>query len=246
MQLYYIRHAQSENNALWAHTGSSDGRSCDPPLTPIGQEQAYRLADFLCRGSQAQRSGAGRVLPGTDPKNLAGFEITHLYCSLMLRSVETGAILAEALGLPLVGWIDLHESGGIYLEDEATGELVGLPGRSRSYFEAHYPDLVLPQAVGQEGWWNRPFEAREERLPRAQRAYRELLERHGGTDDRVAWVSHGGFYNHFLAAVLDLPGQRNYAFDMNNGAITRLDFGDEMIRLRYMNRTDYLPGELIT
>jgi broad specificity phosphatase PhoE len=32
MQLYYIRHAQSENNDLWDRTGSDQGRSEDPKL----------------------------------------------------------------------------------------------------------------------------------------------------------------------------------------------------------------------
>jgi hypothetical protein len=49
-----------------------------------------------------------------------GFHITHVYCSLMERAVATGHRVAEALDLPLLGWIDIHETGGMFLYDEET------------------------------------------------------------------------------------------------------------------------------
>ena len=33
MRFYFIRHAQSENNRLWAETGTAEGRRIDPTLT---------------------------------------------------------------------------------------------------------------------------------------------------------------------------------------------------------------------
>ena len=80
----------------------------------------------------------------------------------------------------------------------------------------------------------------------------QLLERHGHTDDRVAVISHGGFYNSLLAALLALPEPENVWFALNNAAITRIDFHDasdefaEHIALAYMNRVDFLPPELVT
>ena len=240
MQLYFIRHGQSENNALWLNTGSAKGRSEDPGLTEVGRRQAELLAQFLRRADPATE------VNGSDFQNVAGFGLTHLYTSLMVRAVATGTIIARALNLPLVAWEDLHEYGGIYLHDEQTDERIGLPGRNRAYFEAHYPDLVLPDSLGEAGWWNRPFEEPELRLPRARRFLHDLMERHGHTDDRVAVVSHGGFYNYLLAAILNLPGREGYRFVMNNAAISRIDFNDEEIRLIYLNRVDFLPRELIT
>jgi hypothetical protein len=35
-------------------------------------------------------------------------------------------------------------------------------------------------------------------------------------------------------------------FGINNVAMTRIDFYDGETAIRYMNRTDYLPKELIT
>jgi 2,3-bisphosphoglycerate-dependent phosphoglycerate mutase len=248
MQLYFIRHGQSENNALWLNTGSHKWRNEDPGLTEVGQRQVEFLAQFLSQADPTLRQAQDTAVTGDDRdiQNVAGFGITHLYSSLMLRAVATGTITARALDLPLVAWEDVHEWGGIYLHDEQTDERIGLPGRNRAYFEAHFPDLVLPDSLGEAGWWNRPFEEPEQRLPRARRFLLDLMERHGHTDDRVAVVSHGGFYNYLLVTILNLPGREGYWFVMNNAAISRIDFNDEEIRLMYLNRVDFLPRELIT
>jgi 2,3-bisphosphoglycerate-dependent phosphoglycerate mutase len=240
MQFYFIRHGQSENNALWKRTASRKGRSEDPELTEVGRQQSEFLAQFL------RRTDSIAAVNGRDTQNVAGFGITHLYSSLMVRAVATGTIIAKALDLPLVAWEDLHERGGIYLEDGQTGEHIGQAGHHRAYFEAHYPDFVLPDSLGEAGWWNRPFEEPEQRLPRAQRFLRDLMERHDHTDDRLAVVSHGGFYNDLLAAILNLPERERYWFALHNAAISRIDFDDERIGLVYLNRVDFLPKELVT
>ena len=243
MQFYFIRHGQSENNALWKRIGSSRGRSEDPELTKVGQQQTEFVAQFLRRADPPDlQCGGSRG----DIQNVAGFGITHLYSSLMVRAVATGTAIAKALDLPLVAWEDLHEWGGIYLYDEQTDERLGLAGRNRAYFEAHYPDFVLPDSLGEAGWWNRPFEEPEQRPTRVKRFWRDLMERHGHTDDRVAVVSHGGFYNYLLAAILSLPDREGYWFALNNAAITRIDFNGERIGLIYLNRVDFLPKELVT
>jgi len=248
MQFYFIRHGQSENNALWKRTGSSKGRSVDPELTRVGRQQSELLAQFLRRADPALRQAqdTAAAVNGRDSQNVAGFGITHLYSSLMVRAVATGTAIARALDLPLVAWQDLHERGGIYRKDEETGKRIGQAGHHRAYFEAHYPNLVLPDSLGEAGWWNRPFEEPEQTLPRAQCFWRDLMERHGHTDDRVAVVSHGGFYNDLLAVILNLPERERYWFALKNTAISRIDFDDERIGLVYLNRVDFLPKELVT
>ena len=71
MQFYFIRHAQSSNNALYDSTGSWDGRSADPELTEMGWQQARALADYL------QRSPADPQAAGRDAANHGGFGITR-------------------------------------------------------------------------------------------------------------------------------------------------------------------------
>jgi 2,3-bisphosphoglycerate-dependent phosphoglycerate mutase len=240
MILFFIRHAQSVNNALAANDVPARGRSSDPELTELGERQAERLADFLRRGHPA----GGQLRP--DGSQI-GFGITHLYTSLMVRSVATGAVIARDLNVPLLAWEQLHERGGIFLEDVATGRLLGLPGKDRAYFEAHYPELMLPPDLPDAGWWNsRPFEGSEQWSARAWRFLGELRARHGGSDDRVALVSHGGFYNDFLRALLPLPADPKSWFELNNVAITRIDLQQDTTVVKYHNRVDYLPSGMIS
>ncbi len=240
MQFYFIRHGQSANNALWDATKSSRGRSHDPELTPTGVRQAELLGAHLAQTSPGEEIGA------RDGQNRAGFRLTHLYCSLMLRAVQTGSIVSETTGLPLDAWIDAHEEGGLYLDDEDTGQRLIQPGFGRAHFQRHYPRLRLPDDLDNAGWWNRPFEEFDQRVERAGRFLDALLQRHGGTDDRVAVISHGGFYNLLVHGILRLPLSRSLWFVMNNTAITRIDFTEDEIGVVYMNRTAHLPSELVT
>lgn len=243
MQLYFIRHGQSANNALYDRTGSWQGRSHDPELTDAGKRQAEHLARFL------SRRGAGAAPNGWDAHNTAGFGITHVYTSLMARAAQTGSIVAEALGLPLVAWEDIHENGGLYVEYEETEEKIGQAGPTRAEFEARFPSLVLPDWLGEAGWWSRPYEEEELWPIRARRFFGDLGTRHGSTNDRVVVISHGGFYRQFLLAWLNAPLTDGRWFALHNAGITRIDFSDFFegtIGLVYANRVDFLPRDLIT
>ncbi|MBN1146201.1 MAG: histidine phosphatase family protein [Anaerolineales bacterium] len=262
MRLYFIRHGQSHNNALWQSKGDYSGRSEDPEMTEVGQRQAEALACFLCQSNDKIKGG------DHDEHNRSGFGLTHLYTSLMVRAVATGSAVAQRLQLPLAAWSDLHEGGGIYMNDPESGEPLGLPGKGRAYFQERFPNLLLPEWLDESGWWNRPYETRAERRARARRVLAEFLQRHADSDHRVAFISHGGFYNHFLAVVLNLtdrdrqPSQTAVQaliaenvilsaeteiwFQINNAAITRIDFTCEEVKLIYLNRLEHLPPELIT
>jgi len=160
--------------------------------------------------------------------------------------VATGLVVAEAIDRPLIAWPDIFETGGIHHYEPETGEHIGLPGRNRAYFEEYYPSLVLPESLGAEGWWNRPFEAYDVRRARADKFVVDLLEKHGGTDDRVAVVSHAGFYNHMMHAILGIPEGLGFWFLIDNTGITSIRFQDEERWVCYQNRTEHLPAELIT
>lgn len=246
MQLYIIRHAQSENNAIWTSTGSDNGRVPDPVLTKIGHRQARIMAEYI------QQVDVDTAVTPDDPYNHQGFHLTHLYCSLMRRAVQTGTYLSRALDLPLVAWPVIHEGGGIY-EKNATGERVGLPGPNRAYFAQYHPELRLPEELDEAGWWNRPVETWEEMPGRAQRFLDELYARHGDSDDRVAIVTHGGFYYAFFSVLLDFwrtkvdfGGELPIWFKVFNTSITRIDFNDDHVSIIYPNRADFLPPELLT
>jgi 2,3-bisphosphoglycerate-dependent phosphoglycerate mutase len=238
MQLYFIRHAQSANNKLYEESGSWNGRDTDPELTELGHEQAKRLAEHV--------ACANGDTPGRDYVNRSKFGFTHLYSSPMVRALTTASYLSAALNLPLVVWEDLHEVGGIFIIDEESGERIGQPGRPRSELAARFPRAQLPETLAEDGWWNRAHESVELQARRARRLIYDLIEQHGGTDDRVVVISHGGFYNLVLAELLGIQADSGFWFSINNTGITRFNFEPEGIALAYANRLEHLPTELIT
>jgi len=249
MQLYFIRHGQSENNASWAKHQSPDApRVPDPGLTDIGHQQAQHVGRFL-----AKTETLTPELNGQDRHNRSGFHLTHLYTSLMTRAVNTADYISQACDLPIVTWEAIHEWGGIFEKNPETDERIGLPGPNRSFFEEHFPRLQLPDTLGEAGWWNRPYEPFELAPKRAKLVAAELMARHGGTDDRVAMVSHGGFGYALIKALIDFKSPNpvsgkamNVWFSMNNTSISRVDFGPDYLAIAYLNRLEHLPTELIT
>jgi len=249
MQLYFIRHGQSVNNAHWETDEYKDtGRTADPVLTQKGIEQAKLTAEFL---AQSHPEVTKRWI---DPQNNCEFGLTHLYCSLMERAVQTGLVIANRLGIDLNAQADMHEIGGIFLKEQVGDEeIVHIQhGHARPYFERHYPKLILPEEVDSRGWWPGGIEPRENEAVRAKRIIDFLLEKHLGTDDRVGVITHGGIYRKIFMHLFNVqvngdPDFRmKYRIILNNCAISRYDFDEESMMLLYHNRTDFLPCELIT
>jgi probable phosphoglycerate mutase len=81
MEVYLIRHGESESNAKVSESG-------DSVLTPLGHKQA---------------DAAGRALQG------AGIE--RLYCSLQQRALQTAGYISRYTGLSPVAWLELCERG---------------------------------------------------------------------------------------------------------------------------------------
>ncbi len=256
MQLYFIRHGQSTNNALpddFEDNGSHN-RSEDPDLTPRGILQAQITGEALAHQDTSQ------PIPHTpygnkDFQNRLGFGLTHLYSSLMVRAVHTGTIISERLGLPLTANIDMHECGGIYLQKEVENHKVIeiLHGKGRSWFSRHYPNLQFTSPVTEDGWWPGGKEDYPPRLERAFRVLEFLKDRHAGTDDRVGIITHGSFFAILFRAMfkLDLHILRSadqpYRLIYNNCGITRIDIlNSRFFDLVYLNRTCHLPNDLIT
>jgi 2,3-bisphosphoglycerate-dependent phosphoglycerate mutase len=247
MELYFIRHGQSQNNANWGNPEYRE--SPDPALTETGVEQACHVSEFFKRSQNLTKPEEWNI------QNRFGFGLTHVYTSLMERAVNTAAPTARALGLPFAAWQEIHESGGIFGRD-GEDKLKGLGGKPRSYFEQHFPELSLSEHVNGTGWWNnRPFETEEQCHLRAQEFLANLLARHGDREgqpeDRVAIFSHGGFFVHLMFAILQTPWRQaahglHSWFSMNNCAISRFDFRAGEVSIVYLNRTDHLPDHLIT
>jgi broad specificity phosphatase PhoE len=127
-------------------------------------------------------------------------------------------------------------------------------GPGRTFFVREYPHLILPETIDEVGWWNRPPETVAESIPRARLVWDQLLARHGGTEDRVGLVLHGGFFQALLTVLLsqdDALTQPDWDlnamwFGMSNASISRMVFDNGNAVIRYLNKVEHLPSELIT
>jgi len=228
VRVYLIRHAQSTNNALQ----DQRDRVVDPDLTGLGYEQAALLAAWLPQASEL----------GGEP-----FGLTRLLVSPMWRALLTAQPLAQVLGLPMQVMIDLHEVGGMFLEDKDSGAITGYGGLARSAMLAQFSNLHLPDSVTEEGWWNPQMglESYAHRVMRAVRAAHWLLKlAQDQPNECLALVTHGAFMDLLIKAFLhQLPTPDSALFYVHhNTAITRLDLREgDVLRVHYLNRLDHLP-----
>ncbi len=236
MKLFLIRHAQSVNNALRA----GDRAVVDPPLTPQGVRQAELLAQHLAHS----RPPEPMIQSGN--ANPQGYSLTHLYCSAMLRSLQTAQPIGRALGLHPEVWIALHEEGGLCTDFGYGRGLVGVPGQTRAEILKEFPDFVLPAEITDQGWWRGVSEDRAACFSRAGEVAAELRRRQESTD-HIGIVSHGNFIDALLKALLRQGLEARHYFLHYNTGITYLDFHDDgYITAWFRNRTAHLPVELVS
>ena len=242
-ELYLIRHGQSQNNAFAAESKANateaTPRTSDPGLTPAGYVQAKCVARHL-----AAAADKTDVRDGTPVKD--GHGIHKLYTSAMLRALETTRPIAEALGLTPEIWLDVHEEGGIWLDHGDGRGPIGQPGLTRTEIEAQFPGFALPHSITEAGWWNRPFETRENLVRRAARLADDVRRHVAGPAWRVAIVSHGTFISLLIQHLLLGRYVADIRFSNHNTGISRLDFDGDSVMLRYLNRIDHLPMDLVT
>ena len=251
MELYIIRHAQSTNNA-----SDISQRVMDAPLTDLGHQQAEIVARHLASADFPEVNLAR--LPQQDVDEHAttaqsqrvNYGLTRLYCSAMHRALQTARPIARALGLKPEVWVDLHEHGGIYMEEE--GVYVGYPGMTRDEILAQFDDYHLPETISEAGWWDRArgMEDEADMLARTVRVAEELRRwatEPDGRDERIGLVTHGTFASWLVKALFNqLPGE-NLRYNHYNTAITRIDLRpDGIISLRYLNRVAHLPLDMIS
>jgi broad specificity phosphatase PhoE len=150
-ELLLVRHGESTWNAVRRWQGHGD-----PPLSELGREQSRALAASLARGG-----------------------ITALWSSDLQRAVETAAIVAEVLGLPVQSdarWRERH-----------LGDWTGL---RREAIQARWPELYARLAAGDLDAAPPGGESQRELDARVRPAAAELAARHPGK--RVLVVTHRG------------------------------------------------------
>lgn len=227
MQLFLIRHGQSFNNAL----NDATARVADPELTERGVEQARLVAAHLAAGGHLRSSERRR-----------GPMLDELYCSAMIRALQTTEPIGRALGLTPRVWTDVHEIGGIYLDD-GDGTATGFPGCTRKEIAARFAGFDC-DGIGDRGWWRGGKETPGEGRGRAVAAAEKLTAR-AGEPLRVGVVSHGDFMSALVKALADHLPSWGLQYHHENTAITRIDF-EERVVVAYMNRADHLPAHLLS
>jgi 2,3-bisphosphoglycerate-dependent phosphoglycerate mutase len=237
MQLYIIRHAQSANNAL----DDQRYRVADPPLTEVGHRQAEILADHLVHGT-------GRFPAASRPANAlgGGYGISRLYCSPMRRALQTALPVSRALGLMPEIWIEIHEYGGIWQDHGDGVGIRGHPGMTRQEIEAEFPGFKISEGVTESGWWRGAEEEPETFVARAAWVVDTL---HSWSEDveRIAIITHGAFIDGLLNALLKVARVQPVYYHHDNTGITLIDFRrNGKLSIRFLNRLDHLPAELIT
>ncbi len=237
MQLYLVRHGQSSNNSL------ADGveRVMDPPLTEIGLKQATLVARHLAEEPDKDPRSEGGTPSASLGAGSAGYGITRLFTSAMHRCLQTSVPIAKALDLDPEIWIDVHEECGIWLDGVET-----LPGMSRSEIADQFPRVVIPNEIGEEGWWNRPRETEAEWLARARRVADKLWCDYADTNERLAVVAHAGFIKDLVSALIAGGPLHSATLSFQNTSVTRLSFVEGRLVIGYLNRVEHLSGEWVT
>jgi len=245
MNVFLIRHAESANNRNAENTDYANfiaTRSHDPEITDVGEKQAEALAAHLAMTTYPAFGNRGQA-------PLSGYGITRIVCSPMVRTLQTAAPTAKALGLPLEVWLDIHEQGGLFTgnpQDEAG--VISFPGLTRAQMTERFGALLLPNTVTEAGWWRGGYEELAGCELRAATVAEQLHALAGEAPNmRLAFVSHGTFLNQLLRALLGLSAQAPMHFFHANTGITHVEFMGEGFRaLHYSNRTAHLPPALMT
>lgn len=242
MELYIIRHGQSTNNVSMIYDARD--READPPLTALGVRQAQKVATYLATAENFDHW----VERKTEERHLIqGFGITRLYCSPMLRTLQTTLPISKALDLQPEVWPDIHEHGGLHLDSGDGRGILGFPGLSRSAMMAQFPGYKLPPSITEDGWYDysRGVEDIGSAMARAIRVA-GVLKSQSNSDQRIAIVIHGTFADALVKAILNMLPNPDVYHLMYNTAITRIDFRrDGKIIPRYANRVLHLaPDEI--
>lgn len=219
MQLYLIRHAESENNARPHYL-----RVEDPALTPVGRLQSDALAQWI-----------------------RSLKIDALVTSPFRRSLQTSRIVGDLCKpAEAMVWHDVFERGGCYC-GFGDSDVEGRPGLGRSSILLELPTAVVDTSISEEGWWSgRAKETEQETLCRAAVVIDRLVERFSGSEKNVVAVLHADFIRTMLVQMLHPTADATLFGPLRNTGITKVDFDGSRWRLDWLNSVSHLPVRLIT
>jgi alpha-ribazole phosphatase len=164
-------------------------------------------------------------------ERLSGNKFAAIYASDLKRAADTAGYIAKKHGLAVI----LEP----LFREMAFGEWEGLdiavinekwPGQLRNLFE-NANNFKIP---GGES-----FDALKTRVAAP---FREIVERHGGADDDVAVVSHGGTIRAIISNTLNIDTAGVWKLRLDNAGISALSCFDGRFSLALLNDAGYLAG----
>ncbi len=221
MQLYLIRHAESENNAKPEHL-----RQEDPPLSATGRRQAECLAQWT-----------------------RSLKMDVLITSPFLRTLQTTRMVVEATSQQVHVWHDVFERGGCY-PGHGPDAKQGASGLGRSQIRQQACDderkCVIDDTIGEDGWWSgRDRESDEQAVLRASVVTERLRATFGNSDKHVVAVIHADLKRLMLAEMLRPNIDPLHLGPLRNTGITKLDYNGSRWTLDWFNSVSHLPGPLV-
>ena len=219
MQLYLIRHAESQNNARPVYE-----RVEDPTITPVGQRQAEYLAAWM--------------------KTL---QFDHLITSPFKRTLQTTRYVFDVTQHTVHVWHDIYERGGCFkgFGPDATE---GGPGLGRSSVIDYFPTgrCIADESISEEGWWLGRQRETEEELPIRARSVADRIEQtYGGSEDIVVMITHAQFERELLKQLVPTANVLELGF-IKNCSVSKLNNDGDQWQLDWFNSITHMPAKLIT
>ncbi|MBI3743777.1 MAG: histidine phosphatase family protein [Chloroflexi bacterium] len=159
-------------------------------------------------GDGAPLTALGRRQAELLGKRLAAIGIDYLYASTVLRAKQTAEIAAPHVGKTVV----LDRA----FREIDTGQLRAAP---RENIQRFLKDLTAKNGLFTLDFSSRGGEGPAELVKRASSAVHELVFERHGEEERVAVVTHGGFINAALCALMDVSFTGVMRFSVQNTAI---------------------------
>lgn len=219
MQLFLIRHAESENNARPPYQ-----RVEDPSITAVGRLQAESLGRWI----RALRTDV-------------------LVTSPFRRTLQTSRMMVDGSGpAELMVWHDVFERGGCYAGHPDIG-VRGCPGLGRSSIQGELPLATVDDSISEDGWWiGRGMETDQETRARAVAVVSRFADTFGERNASVVAVLHADLIRVMLSEMLAGVADPRQFGPLRNAGITKVDYDGDRWRLDWLNSVSHLPPRLIT
>jgi len=219
LELFLVRHAESENNASppWQ-------RVADPNITSLGRLQAEALGDWI-----------------------TGVGVDVLVTSPFRRALQTSERISAISPIKqMLVWHNVFERGGCYSRHSAAG-IRSHPGLGRTSIQNVLPTAILDPSIGEDGWWSGCLkESDAEAKKRADSVINRMINSFGAGPTKVFAILHADLLKLMIGRMLFGVFELGIFGPFGNAAVTKLDFDGRVWRLDWLNSISHLTPKLMT